>query len=192
MDSSVVDPTAGGDVPFVAMSMRITSGRFRSSRLVTPPGRLRPTSQKVREAIFSTLGQFVAGARVLDLFAGSGALGLEALSRGAGSATFVERSWVCIEAIRKNVSSLGLEDETRIVRSDASAFVRTCRETFGIAFMDPPYHKHLAMDLAPQVYNLLDAGGILVVEHESTAEIPLAAWKRKQYGDTCVTYIIKE
>jgi 16S rRNA (guanine(966)-N(2))-methyltransferase RsmD len=161
-------------------------------RLASPRPGVRPTSQKVREAIFSALGGHVEGATVLDLFAGSGALGFEALSRGASSVTFVDKSWACIDVIRKNAVSLGVEGQAVVVRSDAAVYVRACTQRFDVIFMDPPYHKCIASDLAPDVYNLLDAGGVLVIEHESAAVIPVSAWKQRRYGGTTVTYVRKE
>lgn len=174
------------------MGMRISSGHLGSRRLAAPSKGVRPTSQRVREAIFSTLGDIIQGARVLDLFAGSGALGLEALSRGASEATFVDSSRASIEAIKKNIASLGLAPRTRVIKADAASFVRACLERFDVVFMDPPYHKRLATDLAPHVYRLVEAGGILVIEHERFIEIGMEIWKQKHYGHTTVTYIVKE
>ena len=100
--------------------MRIVAGQHRSRRLVTPPGKgVRPTSDRAREAIFASLGADVVDARVLDLFAGSGALGLEALSRGAASCLFVERNAAALEAIRTNVETLGESAQARIERGNA-------------------------------------------------------------------------
>ena len=103
--------------------MRVVAGTFRGRRLVAPPGdATRPTSDRVREALFSVLGPQVHGARVLDLFAGSGALGIEALSRGAAAAVFVDRAPAAIKAIRANLSALGIEADVR--RLEARAALR--------------------------------------------------------------------
>lgn len=173
------------------MAIRICGGRFRSIRLASPKTPVRPTADRVKEAIFSTLVDDLDGSHVLDLFAGSGALGCEALSRGAARVTFVERSRECVEVIKRNLVTLGVIDMAAVIRSDAAAYVHSCSEVFDLVLMDPPYHKGLASHLAPHVYNLLDTGGILVVEHESGLEIPLTPWKSRNYGDTTVTYYVR-
>lgn len=174
------------------MSIRICGGTYRSIRLHCPDAHVRPTTDRVKEAIFSTLLHHLDGARVLDLFAGSGALGCEAISRGARRVTFVDQSRECVGFIRRNVEIIHAEAQAVIVRSDARTYVVSCRDTFDLIFMDPPYHKGLASDLAPHVYTLLDKGGILVVEHESGEEINLAPWKQKRYGDTSISYYLKD
>ena len=173
------------------MAIRICGGRFRSIRLKSPGTLVRPTTDRVKEAIFSTLMHDLKDSSILDLFAGSGALGCEALSRGAARATFVEQSRECIEVIKKNITALGVFDMATVIRSEARTFVISCRETYDLIFMDPPYHKGLATDLAPHVYNLLNTGGILIIEHESGIEIPLTPWKQRQYGDTSVSYFTR-
>jgi 16S rRNA (guanine(966)-N(2))-methyltransferase RsmD len=173
------------------MAIRICGGRFGSIKLNSPGSGVRPTTDRVKEAIFSTLMHNLLDAHVLDLFAGSGALGCEAISRGASRVTFVEQSRECIETIRKNISLIGILEHATIIRSDAAAFVASCRDTYDLIFMDPPYHKGLASDLAPHVYNLLTTGGILVVEHERGEEIPLTTWKHRHYGDTSISYFTR-
>src|SRR3954465_7399669 len=120
--------------------MRIVAGRWGGRTLHAPRGRsTRPTSDRVREALFSILGP-LDGARVLDLFAGSGALGLEALSRGAAAATFVERERLALRALRDNVADLGADAE--VVAADARVFLRAARERgaqYDLVFLDPPY-----------------------------------------------------
>ncbi|HOJ13593.1 MAG TPA: 16S rRNA (guanine(966)-N(2))-methyltransferase RsmD [Deltaproteobacteria bacterium] len=174
------------------MSLRITAGSFRSMRLQSPGQGVRPTSDKVRQAVFSTILAYVQGAHVLDLFAGSGALGFEALSRGAASATFVDASKRCIDVIKKNAAALGVLERVSIVKAEAFSFVGSCSSSYGLIFVDPPYHKSFASDIARDVYKLLDIGGILVIEHESSATIPLPAFKQKRYGGTSITYVLKE
>lgn len=173
------------------MAIRICGGRFRSIRLASPGALVRPTTDRVKEAIFSTLVHDLKDSSVLDLFAGSGALGCEALSRGASKVTFVEQSRACIAIIKKNIITLGAIDMATVIKSDVKTFVHSCREAYDIIFMDPPYHKGLASDLAPHVYNLLKTGGILVVEHESGTDIPLTPWKSRQYGDTSISYFTR-
>lgn len=175
----------------MAMSIRVCGGRFRSIRLESPPNRVRPTTDRVREAIFSTLVHDIQDARVLDLFAGSGALGIESISRGASHVTFVEQDRGCIDVIRKNIAATGAGEQAVIIRSDVRTFLKTCIYSYTVIFMDPPYHKGLACELAPHVYNLLDTGGILVVEHATTERITMQAWKQKRYGDTSISYYVR-
>ena len=122
--------------------MRVVAGTAGGLRLVAPPGReTRPTSDRVREATFNALGSLgaVDGARVLDLFAGSGALGIEALSRGADHTTFVERDRAALEAIRANLATTGLEGLGTVVAADATAFLASQPEPYDLALLDPPY-----------------------------------------------------
>src|SRR5881409_2533008 len=120
--------------------MRVIAGRAGGVRLTSPKSGVRPTMDRVKSAIFSSLGERVPGARVLDLFAGSGALGIEALSRGAASAVFVERAAPAQAALRANLEALGIEADVR--RADVRAFVRNVSEagrTYDLVFLDPPY-----------------------------------------------------
>ena len=121
--------------------MRITSGIYGGRTLATPKtGEIRPTQDRVREALFSMLGDCITGARFLDLFAGSGAVGLEALSRGAALAVFVERNPKHIECIRKNIAALAPSPMPQLVRADVYRWIAAYRaEAFDIAFADPPY-----------------------------------------------------
>lgn len=173
--------------------MRIVSGVYGGRRLVAPPGDgTRPTSDRVREALFALLDSRGAlrGARVLDLFAGSGALALEALSRGAASATLVERSQPALKAIRANVAALGAD--ARVVRSDALRFLRAARDTadaYDLVFIDPPYRDAavLARALSADLPPLLAPGALVVSESDrrSPLELPgLARIDERRYGDT--------
>src|SRR6185312_2304996 len=123
--------------------MRIVSGVYGGRRLIAPKDpRVRPTADRVREAWMSILGDELTGARVLDLYAGSGALGLEALSRGAASADFVELSPVSLQALQANIAALGAGDRTRIHRAEALRFAqRLSAGQFDIALADPPYTR---------------------------------------------------
>jgi 16S rRNA (guanine966-N2)-methyltransferase len=169
--------------------MRIVAGQWRGRRLVVPRGlQTRPTSDRVREALFSILGP-LDGARVLDLFAGSGALGLEALSRGAAQATLVERAAPALRALRANVAALGADAE--IVAGDARAFLSNAREQgaqYDLVFLDPPY-RHAAglaqeLSLAPIVAD----GGRVVGESDrrEPLELDLPLTDERRYGDTLI------
>ncbi len=120
---------------------RIVAGTYRGRRLSVPATNTRPTSDRVREAIFSRLESWgdVDDAHVLDLYAGSGALGLEALSRGAADAILVDRARAAVIACRDNIRTLGCEDQARVVARDAASYLTTATDTFTLAFVDPPY-----------------------------------------------------
>ena len=126
--------------------MRIITGAARGKRLVTPEGRdVRPTPERVKEGLFSALQFDIEGRRVLDLFAGSGQLGLEALSRGAESAVFVDASDSSVKIVKQNIELTGFENKAKVFRSDYASFAAACRDTFDIAFLDPPYNAGLLM-----------------------------------------------
>jgi 16S rRNA (guanine966-N2)-methyltransferase len=177
--------------------MRVIAGSLRGRRLTAPAGRrsTRPTSDRVREALFSTLGD-IHGAIVLDLFAGTGALGIEALSRGAARALFVERDRAALRALRSNLSALGLGPPRAEVRAgEALAALRTARarvETYDLLFVDPPYAR--AGELEGALARLLPAvlgepDGRVVVESDRRAPLRLALdlLIERRYGDTLIT-----
>jgi 16S rRNA (guanine966-N2)-methyltransferase len=175
--------------------MRVIAGRYRGRRLSAPHGRAtRPTSDRVREALFSMLGE-LDGASVLDLFAGTGALGIEALSRGAARAVFVERNRSALQALRSNLAALEVPGEQAQVRAgDALEGLRTARargETYDLVFVDPPYGRarELGEALSGILPSLLAAGGRVVVEADrrTPAELGLPVAARRRYGDTTIT-----
>jgi 16S rRNA (guanine966-N2)-methyltransferase len=166
--------------------VRVVAGEFRGRRLTAPRGtRTRPTADRVREALFSMLGD-VSGARVLDLYAGSGALGIEALSRGADSAVFVERNPRAVAAIERNLESLGLEQE--VLRQDAVRFLARAEGTFDLVFCDPPYDSasRLAGPLAEHLPALTSEHARIVTESDkrSPLELPFPLLTERTYGDT--------
>ncbi len=167
--------------------MRIIAGEFRGRTLKAPPDRrARPTADRVREAWFSILGGDLNGARVLDLFAGSGALGLEALSRGAGSVDFVEVSKTSLTALRANIAALDVESRVRIHRGDALAFVaRLDPYAYDLALADPPYRTDAAAELVAR-FRQRPFARLLVVEHPARTEI--AGDETRRYGDTALTF----
>jgi 16S rRNA (guanine966-N2)-methyltransferase len=138
----------------------------------------------------STVAPVLPGARVLDLFAGSGALGLEALSRGAAAATFVEQDAQALAILRANVDALGAVDAVRVVKGDAVKYARGLGEgSFDVAFADPPYAKGLARELA-EAFAATPFAGLLCIEHGKDDVLPeLAGARTKRYGDTYLTFI---
>jgi 16S rRNA (guanine966-N2)-methyltransferase len=171
--------------------VRVIAGRFGGRRLSAPRGaHTRPTADRVREALFSVLGD-VEGARVLDLFAGSGALGIEALSRGAAEATFVDSAPGAVRALRDNLSALELEAEVR--RRDARAFLRSARKSgrqYDLVFLDPPYRRAaaLASDLDRDLPAVLSPDARVAVETGRQAPLGLALplLDERRYGDTLI------
>jgi 16S rRNA (guanine966-N2)-methyltransferase len=175
--------------------MRVIAGSLGGRRLRAPRGSAtRPTADRVREALFAMLGP-LEGARVLDLYAGSGALGIEALSRGARSALFIERDARALAVLRANLAALELAGEGVEVRGgDALAALRSAREgadTYDLIFIDPPYEKapQLAGALTATVPPLLAPGGRVVLESDRRAplELDLPALRQRRYGDTLIT-----
>jgi 16S rRNA (guanine966-N2)-methyltransferase len=172
--------------------MRIVAGRWRGRTIQPPPDhRTRPTADRVREAWLSALQFDLPGARVLDLFAGSGALGLEALSRGAAHVTFVENAPATLRTLRTNVQGLGAgADEYEIVAGDALAYARgLAAHAFDLAFADPPYASGHGEALA-RLYATTPFADILSIEHASgTAPAGLPGARTRVYGDTAITFL---
>ncbi len=168
--------------------MRIVAGRWRGRRIEAPPGLdVRPTLDRVREAWMSILQRDIPGSRVVDLFAGSGALGLEALSRGAASAEFVEKDARTIRVLRKNIEALEAGDSLKIHRTDALKFVKTLgRSEYDIAFADPPYAGGAALMLA-EVWLNTPFARILSVEHDAREPLP-GSTEARRYGSSAITF----
>lgn len=176
--------------------MRVVAGRLGGRRLRTVPGRgTRPTADRVREALFAILGERVTGARVLDLFAGTGALAIEALSRGARSAVLVEPDARAASVIRANLEALGLAASARVRRTRAETYLRRPGgEPFDLVFLDPPYAfpvGTLAGLLARLAVGFLAPGAVVAVESSARAEAP--PWPPgftpdppRRYGDTAL------
>jgi 16S rRNA (guanine966-N2)-methyltransferase len=167
--------------------MRIVAGEFGGRKLVMPrDSRVRPTADRVREAWMSILTESLPGARVLDLYAGSGALGLEALSRGAVSAEFVELNAPSLRALKANIAALGLEARCTVHRGDALAFAeRLAPAAFDVAFADPPYAHDAAARLVA-LFRRTPFARILSVEHAADLSLPGDGTRR--YGDTALTF----
>ena len=172
--------------------MRVIAGTYGGRRLQAPPGMdTRPTSDRVREALFSILGERVPGARVLDLFAGSGALGIEALSRGAAEATFVDNAAPAVRAIGANLEALGAD--ATVVRAEARRFLggasRSARQ-YDLVFLDPPYRLGalLGRDLSAALAAVVAPGATVVAESDRRAplDIDLPIEDERRYGDTLI------
>jgi 16S rRNA (guanine966-N2)-methyltransferase len=179
--------------------MRVIAGSAKGARLVRVPAGIRPVSDRAREGLFSSLGELIQDTRVLDLYAGTGALGIEALSRGAREALFVDRSPSALSAVRENLARTGLDDRAGIERSEVRRFLErepVHPEGFDLVFLDPPYEAgHEELD---PVLGLLGAKpllreGFTVVlsrgSRSSNSVIPLhwSVARRLSYGDTVVT-----
>ncbi|MCA9750681.1 MAG: 16S rRNA (guanine(966)-N(2))-methyltransferase RsmD [Gemmatimonadetes bacterium] len=173
--------------------MRVIAGTLRGRRLVAPEGQAtRPTSDRARESLFNLLGPIRAGTRVLDLYAGSGALGIEALSRGAAFAQFVERARPAIAAIRRNVEALGLSDRALILAVDARSDAAFDGGPFDLVLADPPWPDRRDEEIVERAERALAPGGILVLEHPAARPAPGAPtgrelWKSRKYGDTALS-----
>ena len=173
--------------------MRVITGEARGKNLVTLSGGdiTRPTSQRVKEGMFSALQFYIAGARCLDLFSGSGQLGVEALSRGAALCVFVDASREAVSVTQQNLKSTGLYDRSRVITSEAISFARGCREKFDIVFIDPPYKSGLYEKALEAVAPLMNEGGMVMVELDKKTELPerigsLAVSKKYRYSNTSV------
>ena len=170
--------------------MRVITGTARGRKLKTPVGYdVRPTSDQVKEAIFNIVQFDVEGRRVLDLFGGCGQLAIEALSRGADSATIVDLSKKSVEVIKKNVNTTGFTNNAFVVNSDAVSFLSRTRERFDIALLDPPYSKGLIEKALAKLPEVMNESGVIICEAPFTDELPEYAGnfvlkKKYRYGKT--------
>lgn len=179
--------------------MRVITGMAKGRRLTSPSGDdVRPTTDVVKESVFSIIQFSVEGRRFLDAFAGSGQMGIEAVSRGAEKAVFLDSSRRSLAVVRENISLCGFGDRTEVHACDAVAFMTSTREKFDIVFLDPPYLTGLlerALEAAPRVTN---DSGIIICEHPTGQELPeetggFALKKRYHYGKICISiYSSKE
>ena len=183
--------------------MRISSGEHRGRRLRSPKGlRTRPTSEFLRQAIFNTIGERIHKASILDLFAGMGAIGLEALSRGAAAATFVERDRRAVASLQANLAALDLVERARVLVGDVVPILgdlRAAGECFDYVFLDPPYADDQAVrcieTLAPGA--LLSENALLVVQAFHKTVLPgqagvLRQTGQRRYGESALTFYVRE
>lgn len=146
--------------------MRVITGTARGRRLETLSGEdVRPTAERVKEAIFSIIQFDIEGRRFLDLFAGSGQMGVEALSRGAELAVFVDASEASVQVVKKNLADTGLADRARVLRSDYASYLAHAGRDFDIAFLDPPYHAGILRDALEKTAACMKEHGIILCEH---------------------------
>ena len=182
------------------MALRIISGDLKGRKLRSVPGtKTRPTANRTREAIFNILSSEISGSRVLDLFAGTGAFGIEALSRKAESVVFIDHDNDSISVLQSNIKSLSLEKRTKIIKWDLIKnlnCLHSFRIVFDLVFMDPPYKRHM---IEPALQNLhcsqsLAGGARIVVEHFHreaviTDQLPFEIVSQRKYGKTLVTFL---
>jgi 16S rRNA (guanine(966)-N(2))-methyltransferase RsmD len=175
-------------------NLRVAGGEARGRRLKAPKG-IRPTQGIVKEAIFNLVGPDIADAHVLDLFAGSGALGIEALSRGAADVTFVDREPRGLAILRQNLEVLDLKARAQVVRSDVVRWLESSPDQLkqaGFVFLDPPYEDPI-LDRALKAIDREVTGATVVVEHSRRQELPALARMRldrqRRYGDTMVSVL---
>lgn len=175
--------------------MRVITGTARGVQLKTPDGMLtRPTTDRVKEALFSIIHFEIPGAKVLDLFGGTGQLGIEALSRGAKSAVFVDAQESACKIIRENLKRTKFEKEGRVVRGDYLQYLNRCTEKFDIILMDPPYAEVFLENALKRIteIDILETNGIIITERPLGKELPwefdgFTRSKDYKYGSTLLT-----
>lgn len=180
--------------------MRVITGTARGKRLKTPDGlQTRPTADRVKEAVFSAIQFDVPNARFLDLFAGSGQMGIEALSRGASRAVFVDGRQEACRLVQENLKLTGLEKKAQVVRSDYMAYLDHCRETFDLIFLDPPYAEVFLENALKRIseIDILADCGIIICERSADKQLDfdipgLQRCKDHRYGKTYITIYRKD
>lgn len=178
--------------------MRVISGKARGLKLDTPKNDdVRPTTDRVKESLFNIINSYIMDSRVLDLFAGTGSLGIECLSRGAKRCVFVDVSKESIGIIKSNIKKARVENESIVINSDFKDAIKRLQgaEKFDVIFMDPPYYKDMFVAALESIDNadLLDEDGIIMIEHDSKDSFPetigrLIQNKSKKYGNTTLTF----
>ena len=180
--------------------MRVITGKARGIQLKTPEGMVtRPTADRVKEALFSIIQFDIPGARVLDLFGGTGQLGIEALSRGAKHAVFVDANDSACRLIRENLKRTKLESEAQVVRADYMEYLQRCRETFDLVLLDPPYAEVFLENALKKLteIDILQSGAIIVAERPVDKALTLdfpgfTRSKDYKYGNTLLTLYRKD
>lgn len=174
--------------------MRIDSGSLKGRKLSDKKySHIRPTTDKVRQALFVKLQFFLPGAKVLDLFCGTGALSIEAISRGAASVTMVDKDFRSVALSKENLKSVGLLEQ-KVIKCDALIFLEKCTEQFDLILLDPPYKSGLYGKVLQKIFekNLLTSEGIIVCEHSTADKLEnddFEIFDEKKYGDITLTYL---
>lgn len=178
--------------------MRVISGTARGTNLATLPGDevTRPTVDRVKEGLFSAVQFLLEGARVLDLCAGSGQLGIEALSRGAAHCVFIDTSREAVAVIRQNLKAAGLAEKASVAQTSAEGYLAACRETFDVILLDPPYHENTVSALLPLIDRVAASCAVVMAETEYGAPLPevcggLTRQKQYKYGTVALTKYTK-
>ena len=175
--------------------MRVIAGTARGRPLVSPRGTTtRPITDRVKETLFGILGDRVIDARVLDLYAGSGAVGIEALSRGAASCEFVEHDRRAVAAIHENLERAGVAEHASVHAQDVLRYLDRSREgQFGLVFVDPPYEERAILAPLERLVAGLVPGAVVVVKHHWRTPIPeapgIARWRERRFGETTLTFL---
>ncbi len=173
--------------------MRVITGKARGRKLQTPPGRdIRPTTDIVKEAVFSIIQFSIEGRVFLDAFAGSGQMGIEALSRGAEKAVFLDSARQSCETVRKNLAAAGLSENAAVKNTDTVAYLSGTPEKFDIVFIDPPYRTGLLMQALEKMPRVMNRGGIILCEHPADEQLPdeiqdFVLKKNYKYGKIIIT-----
>jgi len=178
------------------MNVRLISGKY-GGRIIQGSGtdKTHPMGERVRNALFNKLGDAVEGAVVLDAFAGSGAIGLEALSRGAKTATFIEKDRVAQKIIEDNIKLVGAQDDASLIRTGVSQYLSTAKQEYDIIFVDPPYDDP-QLSTAMQLLGLLKPNGLMVLSYPGKGEIPaelgVVVVDNRSYGNANLVFYRKE
>ena len=178
--------------------MRVISGKLRGLKLNTPKNDdVRPTTDRVKESLFNIINSYIMESDVLDLFAGTGSLGIECLSRGANKCVFVDLSKDSLQVVKSNIKKARLEEDSIVINlgyKEAITKLSLQNNKFDLIFMDPPYYKDMFVDALSKIQesSILKEDGIIVVEHDSKEELPekinmLEKMKIKKYGNTTIT-----
>ena len=178
---------------FYNFRMRVDSGIYKGRKLLENKyDHIRPTTDKVKQALFVKLQFFVPNKKVLDLFCGTGAMGIEALSRGAESVLFVDKDYRSCNMTKENLKNLNID--AKVVKCDAVKFVEVCKERYDLIILDPPYKSGLYEKVLPKLYDILNDDGIIVCEHASNDNFdyaPFEVYDEKKYGNITLTYLQK-
>ncbi|MBA3689348.1 MAG: 16S rRNA (guanine(966)-N(2))-methyltransferase RsmD [Chloroflexi bacterium] len=176
--------------------MRVIAGSARGRQLVSPRGTAtRPITDRVKETLFGILGERVIGARVLDLYAGSGSVGIEALSRGAASCEFVERDHRAVAAIRENLDRADVAKDGSVHQMDVLRYLDHAADPlFNLVFVDPPYEERAILAPLERLLARLARGAVVVVKHHWRTPIPepsgLTRWRERRFGETTLTFLV--